>query len=105
MTLLYVNLPEGNSFISFTVVVWALIAGIFIGGMLSLYSKAYLGRVVRRLIKKEAFDKESAVTLKQLGISPSRILAHSLREGAPLRKHVFAANEDECRKNSPGVRR
>lgn len=81
---------------SFTVVVWALIAGIFMGGMISLYSKVYLGRIVRALIKKEAFDKESAVTLKDLGISPTRLTAYSLREGAPLRKHVFAANEDEC---------
>ncbi|MDD6095118.1 MAG: hypothetical protein PUC29_05190 [Clostridia bacterium] len=96
MTFLYVNFSEGNSFITVTAAVWALIGGIIAGSVISLYSKAYLGRLVRRLIKKEACGEESAVTLESLGVGASPLMRYSLRDNSPLRKHVFIANGEEC---------
>lgn len=96
MTFLYVNFSEGNPFITVTAAVWALIIGLVAGSVISLYSKAYLGRIVRRLIKIEAFQKESAVTLEALGVRASRLMRYSLRDNSPLRKHIFIANGEEC---------
>ena len=96
MILLYQNLPEGNRFVTATTVIWAALIGLFIGCVLSMYSKLYLGRVVRSLIKKEAVGRDRAVALKDLGIRPSALYRAALREGASLRKHVFIKNPDEC---------
>lgn len=95
MIFTYVNFSGGNSFITLEIALWALVAGLFCGFAASLYSKVYLGRVVRRLSEKDAIGKDSAVPFSELGIKPSRLLKKALRDTATLRKHVFVANPEE----------
>ena len=96
MNLLLENLPEGNSFVTVQTVVYAALLGLAAGLLISTYSKLYLGRIVRALIKKEAVGKESAVSFVELGIRPSRLLTYSLRDHSALRKHVCIKNPEEC---------
>lgn len=98
MSLLYVNLPSGNSFIDLQTVFLALIIGLFLGCMASFYSRIYLGRVVRALLREGALSPENAKTLDELKIKASPLMKHALRDGTALRKHAVLANGEECKK-------
>lgn len=96
MTFLYVNFSGGNAFITVETVIWALTAGLFVGCMASLYSKVYLGSIVRALLKNGALSKDSAVPFEKLGIRRNAVMKRALRDSSSLRKHVFVANPEEA---------
>lgn len=108
MTLSYVNFSGGNAFITVETVIWAVVAGLFVGCIASLYSKVYLGRIVRALLKKEALGKEKAVPFADLGIRKAPLVKRALRDSSALRKHVYIENKSEAAlpvKSAPALRK
>lgn len=97
----YKYLKFYNRIITFRGLVWGIWGGFVIGLFLSYYHKIYLGEAVRRLLKKEATSKESAKTLAELKLRPSRLMTRALKEGATLRRHIDVANPEECIKTLP----
>lgn len=86
-----------NFDISFGYALGWIVAGLFIGAALAaaatLYSKRYLGGLVRDLIRAGALSPESAKTLPQLGRKGSSpFMRFSLRAASTFRKTVRSEN-------------
>ena len=96
MILSYVNFTDGNAFITLETALAAVVIGLFIGCIVALYSKVYLGKLVRTLIKKEAIGEDSAIAFSDLGMKPTRLIRRALRDSSALRKHVFVKNPEEA---------
>lgn len=92
----YNYIHSGAGTVTLAGIIWAIAAGFAVGMFLSYYNKNYLGETVRRLYKKGADSKETALTLKELGLAPTKLRTRSLREGGSLRKYVRIANEEEA---------
>ena len=71
----------------------ALIWGIIIAAVATVYCRRIVGAFVRTLIKKEALSPEAGVTLFDSGAFRSTILRHELCRGTLLRKVVFCREE------------
>lgn len=90
----YNYITSGAGTITLTGIIWAVAAGFGIGLVAAYYNKNYVGETVRRLYKKGADTKETALTLKELGLSPTRLRIHALKENGALRKYIKFADED-----------
>ena len=78
----------------------ALILGIIIAAVATVYCRRIVGDFVRTLIKKEALSPDAGVTLMETGAFRSTVVRRELCRGALLRKVVF------CTRNKPfGVRK
>ena len=93
----YQNFSLDNPTVSLTVIVWAICIGLAIGTVFYTLTKHSAALLIEKLIKKECFEKEKALSLSALSVKPTRSLKKALRDDATLRKYVFIANADECR--------
>ena len=87
----YNYLASKGSNMALTGIIWAIAAGFGIGIIMSYYHKNYLGETVRRLYKKGADSEAAALTLKELGLSPTKLRTHALRDNGFLRKYIKIA--------------
>ena len=71
----------------------ALIWGIILAAIATVYCRRIVGDFVRTLIKKEALSPEAGVTLFDAGAFRSTIIRRELCRGAFLRKVVFCREE------------
>ena len=85
-----------NRIVNLKGLIWGIFGGFAIGIVISYYHKSFLGELPRRLIKKGASSPESALTLKEVGLKPGRLLTGALKNGKTLRHCVSIANEEEC---------
>lgn len=92
----YDNLVFYNRILTFKLVLWAVWAGVIIGIAASYYNKDYLGRFIRRLLKKEATSKDTALTLTELSYNKFFPLKLHLKDGKSLRRYAEIANRDEA---------
>lgn len=77
------NIPD------FATILLGLLIGMAIASLLTVYNRAFMGRLVRRLLKKEAFSEETALTLSRLGYPRNPLIRLSLaRPTSALRKAV-----------------
>ena len=73
----------------------ALVWGIIIASVATLYSRRVLGDFVGTLIKKEALSAEKGITLMKSGCFRSTIVRRELCRSAYLRKVVLCREEQE----------
>lgn len=92
----YDNLVFYNRILTFKLVLWAVWAGLIIGIAVSYYNKDYLGRFIRRLLKKEATSKEKALTLTELSYTKIFPLKLHLKDDKSLRRYADIANREEA---------
>ncbi len=71
----------------------ALIWGIIIAAIATVYCRRIVGSFVRTLIEKEALSPETAVTLFDTGAFRSTVVRRELCRGTLLRKVVFCHEE------------
>lgn len=72
----------------------ALIIGIIIAAIATVYCRRVVGQFVRTLIEKEALSPESGVTLFDTGAFRSTVVRRELCRGALLRKVVRCREEE-----------
>ena len=92
----YENLVFYNRIMTFKLVLWAIWAGLIIGIAVSYYTKDYLGRLIRRLLKNEALSKEKAMSFEELGYKQTFPLRIHIKDGGTLRRYIDIANEEEA---------
>lgn len=73
----------------------ALIWGIIIASVATVFCRRVVGEFVRTLCKKEALSPDRAVTLMETGLFRSTIIRRELCRSAFLRKVVFCREEQE----------
>lgn len=76
-----------------------LCAGTFLGICMSYYHGHYLGRVVRKLYKAEAFSPENAKSLKDIGCN-SFFIRRNLTRDTVLSKYVKPTTEIKNQKEA-----
>lgn len=76
-------------------VIWAIFIGIVIASVMLWYSKGYIGRIARRLLKNEINIPEKAQTLKELGYDNFFMRMALKNKYSALRKVVFCTLDKE----------
>ncbi len=77
------------------IIVWGIWAGILIAVVLSIVCRSYTGGLIRRLKNARAVDRESAKTLRELGLSI--LLARlMLGESSSMFRYIRIANEEDA---------
>ena len=71
----------------------ALVLGIIVAAIATVFSRRALGGFVKTLCKKEAFSPEKAVTLFDIGAFRSTVVRRELCRGAFVRKVVLCREE------------
>ncbi len=69
-------------------VIWGLYVGFVIASIGLVYSKRVPGRIVRALERQEAFSRDSAKTMEEIGIPLSSRVRRALKDGSVLRRYV-----------------
>ena len=98
----YNYISSGAGSATLTGIIWALAGGFAVGMILSFYNMSFVGETVRRLYKSGAFSETTALTLNDLGLSPTKLRTHALRDGGALRKYVKIANAGEAAADGKG---
>ena len=83
----YLNFGRG---IGFSVVIFSLCLGFLIAFFCIRVQRNRQGRLIRALLRAQAFSEEIAQTPEELGLSQSRLLTSALRRPSALRKLVVA---------------
>ena len=92
----YENLPDidlGN--ISYLVLICGIYAGILLGVLFAMLFRIHSHKIVSALIEREAVDRDSAVTLEEMGLEKNRFVRRLLKTDGSLRGVVYCANETE----------
>lgn len=91
----YNHLEFFNRIMTLKTVIIGLYIGFLVGIIISFYNKVYLGSFVRKLVKKEVFSSEKALTLREIGVKNTFFIRKALVKKGTLRRIAEAANEDE----------
>lgn len=76
-------------------VIWAVFIGVVIASVMLWYSKGFIGRVARRLLKKEIYTPEKSQTLRELGYDNFFIRMALKNKYSALRKVVYCTVDKE----------
>lgn len=87
----HLHLPDG--WVSMTLLVWILYAGILIGSIVGTLDKHYCAAFVAALVQQGADGAEKAITLHDLEVRGKWYLKGALKPGRALRKMVEVAGE------------
>ncbi len=74
-------------------IIFAVVIGMLLASIITVYLRAVPGGFVRALLKAEANSPESAATLRQLGYFRSSAIRRELSRGVNLRRVVMQAEE------------
>lgn len=75
--------------------VWSLTVGFILAGILIIYHKRIIGKLVRKLLAEGANSPEKAKTLRELNLHKNIFIRMSLKsETSALSKLVFEAEDD-----------
>ena len=91
----YLGLEGGSSLFSVKLMILGLFVGLSLASFGALYDKRVLGDAVRAILRKEAYEPETAVTLADLGYARNSIVRHSVRKSTTLRRVVRCVEEEK----------
>ena len=85
---------------TFERVIVCLFIGVVVAQVMIVFDRTYIGKLVRRLLKKGANNTESALLLKECGLSRNPFIRLALRRSdSTLRKTVFCTEEKKVLKS------
>lgn len=93
----YHNFSVDSPTLSLTVIMWGICIGLAVGAVVFSFAKHRASKLIKKLTELECNSCDTAKTLDDLQIKPTRTLVAKLRDDEPLRKYVKIANADECR--------
>ncbi len=76
---------------------WCFAAGFMVACIYAFYTKCVTGKLIRGLVREDACDAASALTLNQLGCKGA-LYRFALRKGASLSDSVIAVEDGENEK-------
>ena len=92
----YENFTLNNPVTTLSIIIWGLYAGFIVAGFSAYYNKVYLGEIIRRLVKKGASSKETAVSFGEAGIKAGLLRRKAVFGDTVVAKYVILANRDDC---------
>ena len=76
-------------------VIWAIFVGVVIASFMLWYTKGFIGRAARLLMKKEIYSPDKAMTLSELGIDNFFMRKALKNKYSALRKVVYCTLDKE----------
>jgi hypothetical protein len=98
----YTNFEFGEGLISPRMMIFGIFAGVLIASFSIIFIKTTLGRLVRELLAREAYDAETAQTLAACGLERHFFIRYALRHGYTLRRVVRCVEEETAEKEAAG---
>ena len=96
----YTNFTFSEGAPSLKIIIFGLFIGVLIASFSMIFIKTTLGRLVRMLLAKQAFDAKDAKTLADCGLEKHLFIRMALRRGYTLRRVVHCAEEEEFLANA-----
>ena len=94
----YTNFAFGEGFLSIQIIIFGIFVGVLIASFSIIFIKTTLGKLVRALLAKEAYDPENAQTLAACGLERHFFIRYALRHGYTLRRVVRCVEEENIEK-------
>ena len=92
----YENFPDiALNNVSYLILIGGIYVGILLGVLFAMIYRVNSHKVVKALREREAADRESAVTLAELGLEKNRFVRGLLKTDGSLRRVVLCANESD----------
>ncbi len=91
---MFTALKTTTGTMSLDLIVWSVFIGIMIAGVMAVYNKRYLGNFVRALIAEEAFSKDKALTLEELGMNKNFLLKMEIKRGVVFKGIVYEQDDE-----------
>lgn len=101
----YTNFDFGDGILNLQIIIFGIFAGVWIASFYAIYIKTTLGKIVRELLKREAFTSEQALTLTDCGLEKNPFIRHALLHGYTLARVVRCVEKEEYESsvgNRPG---
>ena len=76
------------------ILIFGLCVGLSLAAFAAAFNKRVLGDIVRKIIAKQAFSPETAVTLEELGIEGKPIAHFAIKRSTSLRRVVKCCEEE-----------
>lgn len=87
---------EIESTVTLLMVIGGLCLGMMIASVAIFVQKKHVGKMVRALLAADAYDKDSAKTLAELGLKRSALIKMSLSQPSALRKLLTVVEGGKC---------
>ncbi len=85
---------NANDLWSIRLIIFGVCIGLSLAAFGAVFNKRVLGEVVRKIIAKEAFFPENALTLEELGLENKPVIHYAVRKSTNLRR-VVKCHEEE----------
>lgn len=89
----YENFSFGNQIVTYRIIILAVVSGLIIASAVMMYKRRVRGKMVRELAKQGCVGQDSAKTLSELGLSESKLIKMSLKNGT-LGRMLSSAEKD-----------
>lgn len=91
----YTNFDFGEGALSLQIIIFGIFAGVLLASFSMIFIKTTLGKLVRALLERNAFDPKDSVTLAECGLEKHFFIRWALKHGYTLRRVVRCAEEEE----------
>ena len=91
----YTNFEFGETALNLKIIIFGLFAGVLIASFCIIFIKTTLGKLVRAILEKQAFEAKDAVTLAACGLERHFFIRRALKHGYTLRRVVRCVEEEE----------
>ena len=90
------NISFGTgSLVTLQTILVGITLGLILASFVTIYNKRYIGGFVRKLIKEECLDHDSAKTLEELGYLDKLGIRYAIRSNGTLTRWIRCVEEDE----------
>ncbi len=91
----YTNFEFGESALSLKIVIFGIFVGVLLSSFCIIFIKTTLGKLVRAILDKQAFEPKDGVTLAECGLERHFFIRRALRRGYTLKRVVHCVEEEE----------
>ena len=89
----YLNLTSADLW-TIRILIFGLCVGLSLAAFAAAFNKRVLGDIVRKILAKQAFSPETAVTLEELGLEGKPIAHFAIKKSTSLRRVVKCCEEE-----------
>ena len=90
----YTNFSFSGGLLNLQLIIFGIFAGVMLASVYIIFVRTTLGRFVRAILERQAFDGEHAVTLEDCGLERHIFTRWALRHGYTLRRVIRCVEED-----------
>lgn len=90
----YTNFAFSGGMLNLKLIIFGIFAGVLIASFYMIFVRTTLGRFVRAILERQAYDAEQAVTLSECGLERHIFTRWALKHGYTLRRVIRCVEEE-----------